>query len=177
MRTCGSALIVVAVLAALAGPARAGDGESALSLSVGYGIWSVPGEEKDTRIGPDGGAVLGVEYERGFGEAWSWRVAAAGGGYAGGGWSGSGWAGAGIVYRFDVLKYVPYAEVSAGGVVLAGGPLAEARFEPAAEAGGGLDVLVDRELSWGLEARVGVFPGEIVIFTIGLRGTHRWGFF
>ena len=47
------------VLAAAAGPARAEEGESALSVSVGFASFAIPEHE------PPGGAA-GLEYERGL---------------------------------------------------------------------------------------------------------------
>jgi hypothetical protein len=64
-----------------------------------------------------------------------------------------------------------------GGIVIAGGPLDEAVVQPAAEVGLGLDILTGRTRSWGIEARVVTFPGEVLMGTLGVRGTHRWGFF
>ncbi len=43
--------------------------------------------------------------------------------------------------------------------------------------GGGLDVLVSRSSSWGGELELASFGGDVTIFTIGLRATHRWGYF
>jgi len=43
--------------------------------------------------------------------------------------------------------------------------------------GGGLDVLASREKSWGVEARLASFGGDVTIFTVGLRATKRWGYF
>ena len=43
--------------------------------------------------------------------------------------------------------------------------------------GGGLDILESRSRSWGLEGRLASFGGDITLFTVGLRGTIRWGYF
>ena len=83
---------------------------------------------------------------------------------------------AGVTYRFDVLKYVPYATAGVGALLPAGGPLARS---PSAGVvvGGGLDVLASRERSWGLELRLASFGGDVTVVTIGVRGTARWGYF
>jgi len=170
------ALVLSLLIAVSPGRAVAGEGESALSASLGYGIWWLPGP-KDTSIGPDGGAVLGLTYERGISEALSWRVGIAGGAFLGGGISGAGWASGGLVYRFDVLKYVPYVLLAAGGVVIGGDPAPSVQLDPVVELGGGLDLLLGRSRSWGIEARVGTLAGDTTIVTVGVRGTSRWGFF
>lgn len=82
----------------------------------------------------------------------------------------------GFTYRFDVLKYVPYAFVGLGGIASGGGAIdRDATFVVAL--GGGLDVLVNRDRSWGVEARVASFASDVNVFTLGLRGTVRWGYF
>jgi hypothetical protein len=159
----------------LARPARAGDGESALSASLGWATYATPDKDDKTKS-PDAGAVLGVTYERGVSEALSWRVSLVGGGFVGGGTTGAGWAAGGFVYRFDVLKYVPYVEASIGGVLVAGSNL-PGGVAPLLELGGGLDVLSSRERSYGIEVRLGSFAGDTTIVTAGVRTTWRWGFF
>ncbi|MCE9575238.1 MAG: hypothetical protein K8W52_18960 [Deltaproteobacteria bacterium] len=164
-----------AILSAATGAARAGEGESALSGSLGWATYATPGKDGMTAH-PSIGGVAAITYERGISEALSWRVSVAGGGFAGDGGSGAGWLAGGLVYRFDVLKYVPYALVGVGGIGLGGGPL-PGGFDPLLELGGGLDVLSSRDRSWGVEARLGSFAGNTTIFTIGVRRTWRWGYF
>jgi hypothetical protein len=43
--------------------------------------------------------------------------------------------------------------------------------------GGGLDVLAGRDRSWGIEGRLASFGGDVTIFSIGVRGSVRWGYF
>lgn len=82
----------------------------------------------------------------------------------------------GFTYRFDVLKYVPYAFAGLGGIASGGGAIdRDTTFVVAL--GGGLDVLVNRDKSWGIEARVASFASDVTVFTLGLRGTVRWGYF
>jgi len=174
-------LSVILLLLALPRVAAAADGESALSVGVGGGTFVLPGaEEDDDPITPTAGGVLLLSYERGFGEAWSWRVDLAGGLYGGGGLSWSGVAAAGIVYRFDVLKYVPYGLLEVGGAVVGGGPVPEADspvLDPVLQIGGGLDVLRSRDRSWGIEARVATFGADLTTIAVTARYTWRWGWF
>ena len=130
---------------------------------------------------PDVGGMLAVSYERSVSSDFGLRGELAGGVFYGGGQAMQGKTSfaalgdAGIVYRFDVLKYVPYAFAGLGGVVAGGGPI-DRSADFALVVGGGLDWLVSRERSYGLEARVASFVGDITIVTIGVRGTVRWGF-
>jgi hypothetical protein len=177
--------LLPAILLAWASPAYA-EGERALSVGLGWATFSVPGEAEDgmepLSITPDVGGALGLSYEHAFGSDFSLRGELAGGAFYGGNTamqsagSYAALADAGVTFRFDVLKYVPYAFGGVGAVVTTGGPIAsDAAFVLAI--GGGLDVLVDRSKSWGVEARFASFGGDISIFTLGLRGTTRWGYF
>lgn len=164
-------------LLAAPGVAAASDGESALSGSLAGGTFVLPGEEEDESIAPTAGGVGGVSYERGFSEALSWRVELSGGLYGGGGLSWSGQVAGGLVYRFDVLKYVPYALIELGGSIVGGGPVPEPVLDPVVLIGGGLDFLLGRSRSWGLEARVASFAGDTTTISLGARYTIRWGYF
>lgn len=168
-------LRALAIVCLVSGIAHAGEGESALSPSVGYATYSTL--DKDGKpVSPTIGAMVGATYERGVAEALSWRVSLVGGGFTGGGTTWAAWGAAGFVYRFDVLAYVPYVEGSIAASVLGGGPLASG-VHPLLELGGGLDWLQDRDRSYGVEVRLGSFAGETTILTIGLRTTWRWGYF
>lgn len=167
----------VLCLVAAPGVAAASDGESALSGSLGVGTFALPGEEEDESIAPTAGGVGLISYERGFSEALSWRLELSGGLYGGGGLSWSGAVAGGLVYRFDVLKYVPYALVELGVAAVGGGPVPEPVLDPVVQIGGGLDFLLDRSSSWGLEARVASFAGDATLMSIGARYTIRWGYF
>ena len=81
---------------------------------------------------------------------------------------------AGAVFRFDVLQVVPYLFAGLGGVVSGGGPL-DRGADLVLVVGGGVDWLMSRERSIGLEARIASFGGDITVATFGLRGTLRWG--
>lgn len=188
---CGLAVVATAATAAVA---HAGEGESALSVGAGYASYLIPGLDEETTASTVGGYVA-VEYERTFGEAWSVRADAAAGGFAGNGSSWMGLVDGGVVYRFDVLKYVPYAFATLGVLATGGGPLAgdlnddgerdcdpglsgcAGGLEPMLAIGGGVDVLRSRESSWGIELRASSLASDTTLLTVGARYTRRWGFF
>jgi hypothetical protein len=168
------------LLVASPGAAAASEGESAFSASLGVGTFTLPNPDEDAEeetIGPTAGGVALISYERGFSEALSWRVEVSGGLYGGGGGGWSGAAVGGLVYRFDVLKYVPYALLELGGTLVGGGEVAEPVLDPAVQIGGGLDVLLGRSRSWGVEGRVAGFAGDTLTVSLGARYTIRWGYF
>jgi hypothetical protein len=172
-----TSLLAIAVVVALPRLAAAGDGESAASVGVGVGTFVMPGEMEDETIAPVLGGVVVGAYERGFSEALSWRIEASSGVYGGGGVSWTAAAAAGVVYRFDVLKYVPYALVEVGGVIVGGGPVPETTLDPVLAIGGGLDLLRSRSRSWGIEARVASFARDVTTASLAVRTTRRWGYF
>ncbi len=161
---------MLATLLVGAQPALASDDESALSVSLGYATYVV------SEYRPDG-LALAVEYERGFSDAFAWRIAGGGGGYYGdSGLSYSGHLVGGLTYLFDVLKYVPYAQVGLGGIVIAGGDQ-DVKISPLVELGAGLDILHSRTFSYGIRLAFESFLLETSFFTAGVRATWRWGFF
>ena len=124
----------------------ASDGDSALSMSLGYGTYAIPDYAPS-------GSVLGVEYERGFSDTMGWRIAGGGGAYIGDGrLSYSGHAVVGLTYLFDVLKYVPYANLGLGGIVIYDSEF-ETRTSALIELGVGLDILHSRSFSYGVQLR------------------------
>ncbi|HEY5927455.1 MAG TPA: hypothetical protein VIV11_37480 [Kofleriaceae bacterium] len=173
------------IVCAFAAPAAA-EGERALSGGLSWATFSVPGEAEGNmeppNITPDVGGTLALIYEHAIGSDFSLRGEAAGGVFYGGqkmdepAMSYAGLADAGAVFRFDVLKYVPYAFAGAGAVYTTGGPIGS-NIDFVLAIGGGLDILVDREKSWGFEARLASFGGDVTIFTLGIRATKRWGYF
>lgn len=184
---------IAALIAALAagaasvGPARA-ETEQAVSVGLGWATFSALGEAMDRMepptLAPTIGGSLGVSYERFIGTDLGLRAEALGGLFYGGAdekkmqgqAAGALLADAGATLRFDVLAYVPYAFVGIGALMASGGPLSRTT-EPVLVAGGGLDWLQSRSRSYGLEARVASFGGDLTVVTVGLRGTVRWGFF
>jgi hypothetical protein len=175
---------VVFAVAAVAGVAHA-DGH-AVSAGLSWATFSVPGKKmgnmEPPSISPDIGGTLSGVYEYALSTDISLRGEAAFGVFSGGemkGQSATSFAGlgdAGVAFRFDVLKCVPYAFAGLGGVYAGGGPI-DRGGDLVLVIGGGLDILVSRERSWGFEARLASFGGDITLFTFGLRGTHRWGIF
>jgi hypothetical protein len=174
-------LLAAALLVCLPRLAHAGEGEKAVSGGLGIGTWVAPNPDEDAEeetIAASGGLIAQVVYEQAFSEALSWRLEAWGAVYTGtDGRSYGAVAAGGLVYRFDVLKYVPYGIVELGGQYLTGGELAEAALDPVLQVGGGLDVLKSRQSSWGVELRIGGFAGDTVTTSLGFRMTRRWDYF
>ena len=169
----------------LARPVHA-DGDHALSASVGWATFSVPGKpmrnQAPPTLTPDWGGALAVSYERSVSTDVSLRGEAAGGVFQGGGQAMQGktsyaaLADAGVVFRLDVLSIVPYAFGGLGAAVAGGGPI-DRSADLVLAAGAGVDWLERRTRSFGVEGRVASFGGDVTIVTVGVRGTIRWGFF
>ena len=181
----GSLLLIVMVGAMLGSTARA-DGDRALSAGLGWATFSTigkaQGKQAPPTLSPDVGGALAVSYEQSLSTDVSVRGELAGGVFYGGNQamqSHTSYAllgDAGVVFRFDVLKFVPYAFGGLGGVASGGGPI-DRGADVVLVVGGGVDWLQRRERSYGLEARVASFGGNITVVTFGVRGTTRWGFF
>lgn len=184
VKTAATVISLAAATALGAGAAHA-EGERALSASVGWATFSAPGKpvgrQAPSTVSPDIGGTASLAYEHSISGDLSLRGELAGGVFYGGGpatagkTSFAGLGDAGVVFRFDVLKYVPYAFAGLGVVTAGGGPI-DRNTDFALVLGGGLDWLQSRERSYGLEARVASFGGDITIVTVGVRGTTRWGF-
>jgi hypothetical protein len=176
-------LAAPAILAVLTGTAHA-EGERAVSASLGWATFSAlgkpMGKQAPPTLRPDIGGMLGVSYEHAISSDLALRAELAGGVFHGGGQamqSQTAYASlgdAGAVFRFDVLKIVPYLFAGLGGVVSGGGPI-DRGADFVVVLGGGADWLYDREHSLGLEARLASFGGDITVVTVGVRGTLRWG--
>lgn len=175
------------VIAALIGGTAHAEGERALSAGLGWATFSTPGtpmmrNQAPPTLSPDVGGALAVSYEHSISTDLGLRVELAGGVFYGGGQAMQGQTSyaalgdAGVVFRFDVLKFVPYAFGGLGGVAAGGGPI-DRGADLVLVVGGGVDWLRSRERSYGLEARVASFGGDITVVTFGLRGTVRWGLF
>lgn len=183
MRPALPALLLV--LASGATRAHA-ENERALSVGLGWATFSVPGEAANNMappaISPDVGGAVAVTYEHSIGSDLAVRGELAGGLFYGGNadeqqaLSYAALADVGVVYRFDVLKYVPYAFGGVGAVATAGGPI-EDDVNFVLAIGGGLDILLSRARSYGFEARLASFGGDVTVFTLGVRATARWGYF
>jgi hypothetical protein len=169
--------LLVCALFLLSAPAQAAEGESMLSLTPSFATFSLTvGEGSDAeQIDATGGNLL-VEYEHGLSDVVWFRAASGGGLYRADGrtaWSASGVAG--ITYALDVLKYVPYANLGAGAMVVGGGPF-DTEVKAYLELGFGLDVLQSRSFSWGVALRYDSFASQISYFTVGARVTWHWGY-
>jgi hypothetical protein len=182
-----AAVLAAAPIAIGAGPARA-ESEQALSIGLGWATFSALGEAMNgmepPSLAPTIGGSLSVSYERHIGTDFALRGELVGGLFYGGGdekkmqsqTSNALLADVGASLRFDVLKYVPYAFVGLGAVTTGGGPL-DRGTDPVLVIGGGLDWLQSRARSYGVEARIASFGGDVTVVTVGLRGTTRWGYF
>jgi hypothetical protein len=178
--------IAAAALVLLFGRAVHAEGEQALSASIGWATFSVPGKAMGNQapptLSPDWGGALSVSYERALSTDLSLRGELSGGLFRGGGQamaSATSYAAlgdAGIAFRFDVLNIVPYAFGGLGAATAGGGPL-DRTVDPVLVVGAGVDWLERRERSFGVEARVASFGGDLTVVTVGLRGTLRWGQF
>lgn len=183
-----SGLVAIGLCGAFATSSQTADadGDRALSVSLGWATFSVPAKPikgmEQPAITPDVGGTLGAIYEHSLSDDLSLRAELAGGMFYGGNdskqtsLSYTGLGDVGVTYRFDVLKYVPYAFAGLGVVVTGGGPI-ERGTDLVLALGGGLDILSSRTRSWGVEARLASFGGDVTLFTLGLRGTVRWGYF
>lgn len=166
----------LAAAVAIPAPASAGEGERAVSVAAGYATYATPDDEMMTTLAPTAGAAVSAGYERALGDEVSWRADLVVAGYLGGGAAGSALGTVGLVYRIDVLKYVPYVDVGVGALTRAGGPF-ELGVEPALRIGGGVDILQSRARSWGVVATLTSFASTTTTFSAGLRSTWRWGYF
>lgn len=171
------------VVAAFGGTAHA-EGERALSVGLGWATFSALGKpmgrQAPPSLSPDIGGALVASYEYSISSDLALRGELAGGAFHGGAQamqsqtSFAALGDAGAVFRFDVLQVVPYLFAGLGGVVSGGGPL-DRGADFVLVIGGGVDWLVNRERSIGLEARLASFGGDITVATFGVRGTLRWG--
>ena len=169
MKVIRTAAVLLTLCAAQA-PVAASDGETAVSVFAGYARFSVPDYDLD-------GGGLGVDYERGFSEILSWRVSAGGSVHsAEDGMAYSAHATAGITYLFDVLKWVPYANLGVGAITITGDGI-DREVHPLIELGFGIDRLASRTFSYGVQVRVESFITNTAFVTGGVRLTWRWGFF
>ena len=165
------------------------DGERAVSITGGYATFSTPGTKmgnmEPPALSPDFGLTLSGVFERAVSTDFELR-AEGGFAYFHGGeemkQSPSAYtelADVGLVFRFDVLKDVPYAFGGVGVMHSSGGPI-DRGWEGIVVVGGGLDILTSRERSWGGEVRLGFdFAGanNVTLVTLSLRHSYRWGFF
>ena len=172
------AAVVLALLAP--GLARAAEGDHAFSLAAGYGTYGIDQENasmNEERRTMHGGALV-LDYDRGFGDAWGFRITATGGLGDGPGdglaWSSS--AAVGLRYAVDVLRYVPWVHGGVGAMIVGGGGI-DREIRPIVELGAGLDIIESTKLSWGFAVRVQTLGTSVVFFTVTPRISFRWGYF
>src|SRR5215475_5162093 len=128
------------------------------------------GRQAPPTLSPDIGGALVASYEYSISSDIALRGELTGGVFHGGAQakqsqtSFASLGDAGAVFRFAGL----------GGVVSGGGPL-DRGADFVLVVGGGVDWLMSRERSLGLEARIASFSGDITVATFGVRGTLRWG--
>jgi hypothetical protein len=177
---------LLAIALVLAPAAAFADGEQAFSVETGYATFTTPGKKVGTMeppaLSPDYGWSLALVYERELSSDLMVRGEGVGAMFSGGNLAkqtSSSYAGlvdVGVLFRFDVLRDVPYAFGGVGAVVSGGGPIDRGE-DFVVVVGGGLDWLQSRKRSYGFEGRLASFGGNITVFTFGVRGTCRWGFF
>ncbi len=177
--------LVIACLAALPGVALA-EGDRALSIDLGWATFSAPGPKMGNKtpaqVAPDAGVAVGATYEHAIGSDFSLRADLAGAAFTGGqsakqtAESYAAVADVGVTFRFDILRDVPYAFGGVGAMVTGGGPIDRAT-EAVLVVGGGLDFLASRSRSFGIEGKLASFGGDVTVFTLGVRGSIRWGYF
>lgn len=154
------------------GLVHAAKGEQAVSAGVRYGQLTLTHENEQVSL--DGG-VLVLEYERGLGDTYGVRAHIAGGAYDGpAGRPIGGAAALGLVYRFDVVRAVPYLQASLGAIAAQGGGI-DATLKPTMEIGAGLDFLESRSFGWGVALAWDAFASEARFLTVGVRASWRWG--
>ncbi|HKA91733.1 MAG TPA: hypothetical protein VKE22_28920 [Haliangiales bacterium] len=168
-------LPLVLVSAWLAGPsaARATDGESALSVTAGFGSFTV-----SQRADVSGaGGVLSLDYTYGIADSFWLRAAVGGGLYSASDQLTTGGSAAiGLHYAVDVLRYVPYVTGSVG-VFYAGGGAVDAKAHLVLEVGAGVEIGEGRSFSWGIDARLASFASGATTFMIGPRISFKFGYF
>ncbi len=177
--------VVIACVAALPGVALA-EGDRALSADVGWATFSAPGPKMGSKtpaeVAPDAGVSIGATYEHSIGSDFSLRGDLACAAFTGGQTakqtadSFAAIADVGVTFRFDILRDVPYAFGGVGAMVTGGGPI-DRDPQLVLVVGGGLDILASRSRSFGIEAKLASFGGDVTVFTLGVRGSIRWGYF
>jgi hypothetical protein len=170
----------LALLAVLAAPpaAHAADGESALSVSADFaslivdqGTTTRPNEKSGV------GGLIGIDYQRGFGDSFWLRGGLGAGALGVNGQAGYAAVGTvGLTYAVDVLKYVPYVGIGAGGVLVGGGAL-NTHVDPVIDLAAGIEVQQSPSFSFSVEGRFESVWAKTTLFIIGPRASFKWGYF
>ncbi|HEY3821989.1 MAG TPA: outer membrane beta-barrel protein [Polyangiaceae bacterium] len=179
-----AALAVVATLA-ISAPAGAVEREHAMGLDAGGAILMV-----SDKSSPDIGGSVGVHYTYGLSDAFN-LVANAG-------WSlvalnqtltdpttphthptNMTNADVGVAYVLDVLQWVPWGALEAGGYALQGGTLDGVKILPGVAIAVGVDYRLSRSWSIGIEAREHLLFTDTATYPSFLQGLARfeyvWG--
>jgi hypothetical protein len=158
-RALALALLVVGGAATSSRTARAVEREHHLGLDAGGTMLVVA-----DRSGPEVGPALGAHYAYGLSDAFNLMVEGAFS-LVGPGERASNAStpktrpsslarlGVGVGYVFDVLRWVPYAGILAGGFALTGGTIAGTKILPGLSAAGGLDYRFSRTWAAGVALR------------------------
>jgi hypothetical protein len=162
-------------------PANAVEREHHLGLDAGGLV------ESDES--PDVGISLGAHWAYGLNDAWnlmaeaSWSFVSLGNDPPGvtppRRPSSIGNADVGVGYVFDVIRWVPYAGLMAGGYDLSGGTVGRATFLPGGVIAIGVDYRVGRSLAIGVAAREHMFLTELSRYPsysqVFARVEYTWG--
>jgi hypothetical protein len=172
------ALALAVLVVIIPGQALAADGERVLSLGMDYATWRVEEVVEDEEVTLVAhGLQLSLEHQRGWTDSFWLRGYVSGGGYEVDGELGYGaTATVGLTYAFDVLRYVPFAQLGLGGMLYGGGRV-DLTIKPVAELAIGLTVLESTTRSWGVVARFDTYGSKAFFFSVGVRVDWRWGFF
>lgn len=169
----------LALLVLVATPSvYAADGESALSVSADFaslivdqGTTTRPNEKSGV------GGLVGVDYQRGFGDSFWLRAGLGGGALGVDGQAGYVAVGTvGLTYAVDILKYVPYVGIGAGGVLVGGGALST-HIDPVIDLAAGIEVQESPSFSFSVEGRLESLWAKTTLFIIGPRVSFKWGYF
>jgi hypothetical protein len=168
----------LALLALCAAPAFAADGESAISVSADFASLIV---DQGTTIRPNEksgvGGLVGVDYQRGFGDSFWLRGGLGAAALGVNGQTGyAAVATVGLTYAVDILKYVPYVGIGAGGVLVGGGAL-DTHVDPVIDLAAGIELQTSPSLSFSIEARLESLWSKTTLFVIGPRASFKWGYF
>ena len=161
---------VLLFLFASSSPSWAGPDDRALSVTSGFTTYLVE----------DSGAPglhVGLEYDRGLTNSLWLHTQVAFGTHFGDGDIKGGSAMVSIRYALDVIKYVPYVDLGVGAALFTENLRFDTQIEPMIRVGLGLDILISRRFSYGAYARFDSFLSDSGLFSAGLRGSYRWGFF
>jgi hypothetical protein len=173
----GASLATLALLFLAARPARAFERQQHFGFDAG-------GVVMTTSSNSQPGITLGLHYTYGLTDAFNFVAEAGGSTFETGGSKGPqpgwlGYGGAGLMYVFDVMRWVPYAGVIVGGAGFANGEVGKAFLTPDVQLGAGLDYAFTREWSAGVAYRQHLFVTQMDTYpeytAVTLRVEYVWG--